>query len=95
MIRLGGTWLYLVAYTAPTPFGYVVCSRVVTRDHPVDSVDEFRSLLEYIESVDDPGAVITNIVLLRRRRFARLRPNTSATVPASPTRPPAVITDHL
>ncbi len=63
-----GIWTYLVAYVAR---GGVAGNAVTTRPCPIDSDNEIRNVESWLRTGGIHGAIITNVVLLKRRRFAR------------------------
>jgi hypothetical protein len=63
-----GTWTYLIAYVAP----YAGAGNAVTtRPRPVDSAEDIADVEGWLRRNGVAAAVVTNVVLLKRRRFAR------------------------
>lgn len=71
-----GTWTYLVSYLAP---GGVAGNAMPTRPCPIDDENEVLNVQSWVRS-KVPGAIIMNVVLLKRRRFARYKPAESTLV---------------
>lgn len=66
-LRLG-TWTYLASYvTQGDSVGRVVATRIT----PIDSAEEVKDVEAWLGTMDAPGAVLTGVTLLKRRRFER------------------------
>lgn len=63
-----GTWTYLVAYVAPFAGAG---NAITTRPRPIDSADEVMDVEAWLRNNGVDQAVLTNVVLLKRRRFER------------------------
>ncbi len=73
--RRFGTWTYLVSFVAP---GGVAGTAVTTRPCPIDDENEVLNVRAWVRAGGTDRAVITNIVLLKRRRFARYKPGSTS-----------------
>jgi hypothetical protein len=62
-----GTWTYLVTFDTAVNKG----NAVVTRPRPIDSASEVMDVEAWVRNNGAAGAVLSNVVLLKRRRFAR------------------------
>lgn len=60
------TWTYLVTHDSGR-----VGNAIVTRSRPIDSADEVYDVQAWLRRNGVAGAILTNVVLLKRRRFAK------------------------